>query len=415
MLSQDTSPSKHTENELLLCCAHTHPDAKTVERLETLLPQDLNWQRLIQTASRNGVLPLLYRSLSRSFPDAVPKTILAQLRESFRSNVQNSLLLTAELLKLVELFAVHGVKAIPFKGPVLAASVYQDFSLRQFSDLDVLVNRDDILKAGDLLTSQGYEPATDSSAASEQHIDPEDVAYFGPKFYTFVHRDHRTRVDLQWRVTEKYFSFSLEDSHGRNRFVPVTIADRSVLTFAPMDLLLILCAHGAKHQWQELKWICDVAELVRTEKENIDWGKLQQEASRQGIGRALSLGLFLARDLLGAELPVEVSKAVEREFGGGSVVSRIVSKLFTESIEPCGDFEKVVFSLRMMDGWRDRVRFCSRYLSQCLRAVATPTSKEREFLSLPAPLFFLYYFLRPLRLTVKYLRFGLSRLSRGSA
>ena len=66
-----------------------------------------------------------------------------------------------------------------------------------------------------------------------------------------------------------------------------------------------------------------------------------------------------------------------------------------------------------MDRWQDRVRFCSAYLSQSLRAVVTPTSEEREFLSLPVPLFFLYYFLRPLRLTVKYLRLALMRLSRG--
>jgi len=113
-----------------------------------------------------------------------------------------------------------------------------------------------------------------------------------------------------------------------------------------------------------------VAELVRAEKEKLDWGTLQTEASRQGAGRVLRLGLFLARDLLGAELPVEVSKAIEREFGGGSVGSQIVSKLLTESIEPYSDFEKVVFYLKMMDGWQDRVQFCFRYLSQCLRAIA---------------------------------------------
>jgi len=410
---QAAVPDPLAEIELLLCCARTSIDSKTLELLRTLLRQDMDWPRLIQRAGSHGVLPLLYRSLYRSSPDAVPKVILDQLREGFRSNVQHSLLLTAELLKLLHLFAVHGINAIPFKGPVLAASVYKDLSLRPFSDLDVLVNRDDILKAGGLLASEGYQPATDNGVASDQNPDPEDVAYFGPKFYIFVHQDHGTRVDLQWRVTQRYFSFSLEENHGRGRLVPVMVAGRSVLTFAPMDLLLILCAHGAKHQWQKLKWICDVAELVRTEKEKIDWGKLQQEASRQGVGRMLSLGLFLARDLLGAELPVEVSKAVERDFGGGSVVLRIVSKLFTGSIEPYGNFEMVIFYLRTMDRWQDRVRFCSSYLSQCLRAVATPTSKEREFFSLPAPLFFLYYFFRPLRLTVKYLLLALRRLSRG--
>ena len=406
-------PDPRAKIELLLCCARTSIDSKTLERLRSLLRQDIDWHGVISTANRHGVLPLLYRSLSRSSPDAVPKAVLDRLRESFRSNAQRSLFLTAELHKLLDLFAVHGINVIPFKGPILAASVYKDLSLRPFGDLDVLVSRDDILKAGGLLASLGYQPTTGNGVALEQDPDPEDVAYVGPKFYVFVHRDHGARVDLQWRVTQRYFSFSLEENHGRGRLVPVMVAGRSVLTFAPMDLLLILCAHGAKHQWQRMKWICDVAELVSTEKEKIDWGKLQQEASRQGMRRMLSLGLILARNLLGAELPVEVAKTVERDFRGGSVVSRIVSKLFTESTEPFGDFELVIFYLRTMDRWQDRVRFCSSYFSQWLRHVATPTSKERESLSLPAPLSFLYYVSRPLRLTVRYLRLALRRLLRG--
>jgi len=245
-------PDPRAEMKLLLCCARTSIDSKTLELLRTLLRQDMDWHRVINTADRHGVLPLLYRSLSRSSPDAVPKAILDELRESFQSNVQHSLLLTAELLKLLDLFAVHGINAIPFKGPVLAASVYRDLSLRPFSDLDLLVNRDDLLKAGGLLASLGYsQPTADNGVALEQDPDPEDVAYLGPKFYIFVHQDHGTRVDLQWRVTQRYFSFSLEENQGRERLVPVMVAGRSVLTFAPMDLLLILCAHGAKHQWSE--------------------------------------------------------------------------------------------------------------------------------------------------------------------
>src|SRR5688572_24047075 len=137
---QAAVPGPPAEIELLLCCARTSIDSNTLDRLKTLLHQDLGWQRLIQTAGIHGVLPLLYRSLSRNAPGLVPKAILERLRENFRSNVQRNLFLTAELLKLLDLFAAHRIDAVPFKGPVLAAAVYKDLSLRQFSDLDVLVH-----------------------------------------------------------------------------------------------------------------------------------------------------------------------------------------------------------------------------------------------------------------------------------
>ena len=239
------------------------------------------------------------------------------------------------------------------------------------------------------------------------------MAYFGPSFYTFVHQDHGTRVDVQWRVTEKYFSFSLEDNRRKGRLVPVTVAGRLVLTFDPMDMLLILCAHGTKHQWQELKWICDVAELVRAEKESIIWEKLQEEASREGASRMLNLGLYLARDLLGAEVPANVSNAIDKDFGRSWVVTRILSDLTNQPLRSWAAHEKVGFYLKTMDRWQDRVRFCRSFLSQCLHTVVTPTLKDRELLSLPPRLYFLYHAFRPLRLAVKYLWFALRRLTGG--
>jgi putative nucleotidyltransferase-like protein len=405
---QPATSSSHAEIELLLCCARTRMDSRTLDRLRSLLHDDLNWPRVIQTASRHGVLPLLYRNLHQSASDAVPKVILNQLRDGFQSNVQHSLFLTAELFRLLDVFALHGINVIPFKGAVLAASVYGDLSLRPFSDVDLLLNQDDLLRAGRLLASLGYEN-TGSDLASDDNADPEEVAYSEPKFYIFVHKVHRTRVDLQWRIAQRYFSFSLEKNQGRERLIPVMVAGRSVLTFAPTDLLLIVCAHGTKHHWQEIKWICDVAELVRTEKEKIDWIELQRRASQLGVRRMLSLGLILARDLLGADLPSQVSDSVKRDFGVGSIASTVVSKLFRGS-EPDRDFEKVIFYLRTMDRWSDRARFCFSYLSQCMRAAVSPTSKEREFLTLPTRLSFLYYWFRPLRLAAKYLYLGLNRV-----
>jgi len=401
------------ENELLLCCARTHLEAKTLERLKVLLRQELDWQYLIRTALTHGVMPLLYSSLDKSFPQAVPKSSMDQLRDHYRANVQHSFFMAAELCKLLNLFETHKIKAIPFKGPVLAASVYRDLSLRQFGDLDILVHKQNILSVGELLTSQGYKSGAGESNDVE-HDDHEDVAYLGPNYYVFIQHDRGIRIDLQWRITERYFSFSLDSERLWERLAPVSIAGKSVLTFAPMDLLLILCVHGSKHRWKNLKWICDVAELVRVHKEEIDWGKVQQEASRLGIERMLGLGLFLANDFLGTALPEEISKKVQADFRMQSVAYQIRERLFAQSDEPTGDFQRVIFYLKAKDRWQDRLQFCLRYLSQWLHTVMTPNSKDRAVLPLPAPFFFLYYFFRPLRLAVNFGWLGLTRIYKGN-
>ena len=50
----------------------------------------------------------------------------------------------------------------------------------------------------------------------------------------------------------------------------VTLAGRRVHTLAPEPLLLFLCSHGAKHMFERLGWICDVARFLIVTPD-LDW------------------------------------------------------------------------------------------------------------------------------------------------
>ena len=59
-------------------------------------------------------------------------------------------------------------------------------------------------------------------------------------------------------VTPQHFLERLWERVGR-----VPLGGNSVPSFAPEDMLLILCVYGSKHTWGRLKWVCDIAELIR--------------------------------------------------------------------------------------------------------------------------------------------------------
>ena len=52
------------------------------------------------------------------------------------------MLLTSELIKIMKLLEENDIKAIAFKGPTLAQLAYGDVTLRQYVDLDLLVELD---------------------------------------------------------------------------------------------------------------------------------------------------------------------------------------------------------------------------------------------------------------------------------
>lgn len=401
------------EAELLLCCARTRMDSDRAERIGQLLQDDIDWQFLLRAALRHGLLPLLYWHINTICPTAVPKPVLAQLQNYFRATAQRNLFLTQELLRLLNVSQRQQIPAIPLKGPVLATAVYGNLALRPFGDLDLMVHRRDISRAAELLLSEGYrrvsrrlgedgcgknvcvERPEDDSSPSER--DPQEVAYLGPHYYTFVRDDGRVRVDLQWRITRSSFSFSLDAERLWERLEPIPLAGSTVLTFPPQDLCLILCVHGAKHMWEELRWVCDASELIHAQK-GVDWAQALEQARKQGQGRTVALGLCLANDLLGAPLSDEVLQKVQADSVVRSAATQVCERLFTEVPEQLEETHRLAFYLKIKDRWQDRMRYYLHYLGQYVYTTITPNEKDRAFLLLPPRLSFLHYLLRPIRL-----------------
>src|SRR5918994_94858 len=121
--------AERPEIELLLSCAATYQDPQAADRIRALLQEEVDWEYLLRMAYRHRTAPLLYWNLNAVCPQAVPKTALYQLRDHFHANNLRNLFLTRELLRLLNLFAAHGVSAVPFKGPALASLAYENLAL----------------------------------------------------------------------------------------------------------------------------------------------------------------------------------------------------------------------------------------------------------------------------------------------
>ena len=92
-------------------------------------PPDLDWTRLLALAREHSVEPAIYWVLSK---DPLPPAVLDQLRESCGETARHNLALSAELARLLALFAQTGIEVLPLKGPTLAAELYGNLALRAF-------------------------------------------------------------------------------------------------------------------------------------------------------------------------------------------------------------------------------------------------------------------------------------------
>jgi hypothetical protein len=387
-LAPTNSVSAHTESDLLLACARTAIDANASARIERLLEQDIDWEGLIAEAHRHGVVPLVYHTLQNRVAARVPADALEKLRAQYRSGAQQSMALTGALLQVMQSFADGGIQALPLKGPALAALAYGNLSLRSFCDLDILVRDRDVLAAKQILLALGYHPEKPMTNRQEQlHLQTHYV-------YAFVHRESHVIVELHYRIRPRYFAFALGAQQLWGQMVSVRVGREQVPSLAPEHLLLFLCAHGANHCWERLAWICDIAELLRSQPA-LDWPTLMERARAAGGERMLLLGLRLAQDLLGARLPPRIADRAQRDRIVSLLACQVRARLFAPAEQPLGLFESAFFHLRARERWRERIQYC-------LGVATITTAEDWALVALPAPLAFLYSLIRPFRLAGTY-------------
>ncbi len=369
--------------ELLFHCARA--DAVDGNHIRVPAENGLDWDALSDAAEYHGLAPILYRTLDAACPDLVPENVASRLRDAYRDSARRNLIFTARLFALLDAFEAEGIAAVPLKGPVLAESLYPDPVLRPFSDLDLLVRKQDVPAALRVLTREGYRLSPHFARLRFDTL-------LSLNFELVFHQEGMPRVDLQWETAPADYPFRFDveilwRSLGRAR-----IAGREVSNLSPEVLLLFLCVHGAKHLWSRLQWLGDVARLAHTQP---DWAGALDLATKAGCVRPLLLGSLLAHELLEAPVPEAV---VERARAAQAVQSRARQvALRLNRIPPVEpeSLEVTAFNVRLAERAWDKVR----HLSAMLKA---PTEADLESFALPENLFFLYYPLRAARLVQKY-------------
>jgi putative nucleotidyltransferase-like protein len=339
-LLQTMPKQKHrqpTEWQVLLECG---APSTNVDRLADLLQNSFNWPNLLRRAEDHGVVPLVAERLANLDPTLIPLEVRARFRESRRSYTACSLQMTAELFHVLERLAETGIETLATKGPVLSVRCYGDPGMRQYSDLDLVIREKDIRRATQAMLDLTYEPRVPLTAIDVKKI---------PGEYAFRKPSTQLLLEFHTERTFRYHPRPLQIEKLFERRAFVSIDSRDVPALSPEDELVLICVHGAKHFWERLMWIADVAALISA-KQPPDWDRAMAAAREVGAERILRLGLRLASDVLGAKLPVQVDANVRSDRVVSKLAAQIESRL--GSGDPCsiGILQRAAFRVRMRDG-----------------------------------------------------------------
>jgi hypothetical protein len=341
-------------------------------------------------ASAHRIAPLLALRLEKACPAWYASDKASWLREEARKSRVVAGLLACECGRLIEAFQGAGIHTTAYKGVALSALLYQDAGTRVSGDIDLIVCKNRVAAASQCLCSLGYHPieALDERGLLER--------MWENQAWVFRRRSGWPVVDLHWRIARSRIAMLGDSELWLQRCQTVQLANEEVSTLSLEAYLVALCLHGTRHSWRQLRWVCDIGQILTDGR--LDAASAVCLADQMGLRRILAVGISQAQSLLEVGVAGPLADCIDRR--AVRIAAQMREDMFTSDKPRWGPLLSVVTWFWLRERWRDRLAS-----AVCLfRHILRPSLQDYAVFPLPDSLSFMYYAIRPFRLANKHAR-----------
>lgn len=387
-MTSNRQPHPPTSPEMEWLCACVRPEPASLFLRESFASRAIDWARFWELATNHHVIPLAYRALKdavRHNRMALPGEIRTGLQRQFLMISAHNLRATSVLHRLQGLLESKGIRLVPIKGPALAAMAYGSTSLRQFEDLDLIVRREDLLRAVDLLAGAGYLlreiPATASRARYLASLQDWSLQKPGD----LLHLDLKPVLISPALCGSDTADFMVAACR------PLDMGEgRSLLAPGPEAMLMAVCLDGANEMWSKLSSIADVGALVAAWP-GADWAGLLADAARFGQKRSVAVGVAVANLLLASPMPEAFREVARQDPAVQRLAMQAVGRMRAGLSLKTAAWRQSRFALLTRERMRDRWRYA-------VQVLFVPGAMDLHQVALPDVCYPVYSILRPVRL-----------------
>ncbi|MFN8575415.1 MAG: nucleotidyltransferase family protein [Candidatus Sericytochromatia bacterium] len=215
------------------------------------------------------LLPLLYLRL-KNFD--ISNEITGRIKGVYKLSWFKNQLLIEETKKVIDLFNKNNIPTILLKGVPLLLDVYKDRGVRILSDVDILIEPKNVLKAVNLLISNEWFYAEKNIIHIDEYINKETIDYLNVLSYeTLFTNKKKVELDLHWSIfnlnrqwtifklltLRKFKPIIFNDLHWKN-CVEINVNGVYSNRLSNEDMLIHVIVHGAaKNPHRPLRWVID--------------------------------------------------------------------------------------------------------------------------------------------------------------
>jgi hypothetical protein len=309
------------ERRVLLSCLATNRTAQQI--LSDIADPQLSWEKLFDAARRLGVGALLYVRLGElGLRDKIPVDVVRRSKEECFLSQARNMKVYAGLKTVLTALTLEGLSVVVLKGAALAELVYRHIGLRTMADVDLLVEKEDLDKAGAIIERLGFLP-------NEDYRNKQWYREHHHHTVPYVSSDGWMTIEIHWHILERTALIDMPIDQLWARAQSVRIASVPCLALSVEHMLLHVALHlsSPNRFLGQLRGLYDVAELLRRFGHELNWAELLRMAALADAHKYLYVVLFLVRDALGSAVPVEVLRQLRREISLLPLEERVIKHI----------------------------------------------------------------------------------------
>lgn len=342
-----------TEEKLLLSGSGLNLDTDDLAEMDVLISAVTNWDYFTNIVLLNSIGPLLYINLSSAKnKHLIPAKTLMMFKQTYMMLLSRNMILYDHFKNAVCAFSEKGISVIGLKGIFLAEKIYKDIGLRQLSDIDILVRKEDVMQCRDILTGLGYQ--TKTRIKSEFIKSTYDIKHLPPLVMKGV------SIELHTKIHTDSFDFNISMDDFWSRASATTISETPCLQLNPVDLIIHQCIHLDVHIHSgkiRFYYICDIAAIIKHYQKEIDWQLLVTLTEKYNCKKIVFSYLYLCNKYLKTKVPEYILNIAKEEF------DPLTEKLFLLNVKAN---EKVISNelensnisnLQKVKGFRKKIRY----------------------------------------------------------
>jgi hypothetical protein len=269
---------RSVEFQLLLACLRWPLNETDRNRIISLVRVSLDATRFLDLVSHHQIVPIVFRNLDNAARRETPDEILSKLRDKALVASKQSFQRVIETIRLATELQRLDIDIRILKGVALSIHAYGDATLQDSIDIDLLVPVAQLFEAEKVLLQCGYRRIIPYARLTPRRI---SWVLNHAHHFVFAHAQTRDTVELHWGLTGNPYKHEAFAA-GRTSTTRLQVGANQIPSLAPQDMFLHACVHGAEHCWSRLKWLAQIAAMLRA---------MTPEESRAIVARACEFGV----------------------------------------------------------------------------------------------------------------------------